>query len=354
MKKSTLIFLTLLIVIFPLITNISLAETNKAPELFLGKTLIADIAEKTSPAVVSIDWERKIKQTVWDPFSDFFKFEPSFKERIIPIKSAGSGFIYNEKGYIITNEHVIHNSKEAKLNITLPDGRKYTAKLIGSDESLDLAVLKINGSNLPTIKLGNSDKIRPGEWVIAIGNPYRFSHTVTFGIISATGRDLEDLRKNNLIQTDAAINPGNSGGPLINLDGEVIGINVAIAAQAQNIGFAIPINAAKEILDVLVSKGKIARGMLGVSIRDLDEQIINYFGLKTKEGVIIVGIDANSPAEKYGLKKYDIIKKVNGQKVTSSEDLQKKISSHKPGETLTIEILREDKTIDKKIVLGEK
>lgn len=350
MKKIIVLLLISILLCLPIS---ALSQHNITGESFLGKNLIADIAEKTSPSVVSIDWERKIKQTYWDPFSDFFQKEPSFKERIVPVRSAGSGFIYDKKGYIITNEHVVHNAKGAKINITLLDGRKFIAKLIGADESLDLAVLKINGTNLPAIKFGNSDLIRPGEWVVAIGNPYRFSHTVTLGIISATGRDLADLGKHNLIQTDAAINPGNSGGPLINLQGEVIGINVAIAAQAQNIGFAIPINAAKEVLDTLVSKGKVLRAWLGVSIRDIDAQIMNYFGLKSSKGVIIAAIYSNSAAHKYGLTKYDIIKKINGEAVKNSEDLKKKISSFKPSKKITVEIERNKRTIVKNIILGE-
>ena len=354
MKKIIyfLIILTLLASVSITIPRIS--QSDIPMESFFGKNLIANIAEKSSPAVVSIDWQRKVKRIYRDPFSDFFQSEPRFKERIIPVRSAGSGFIYDKKGYIITNEHVIHNAKGAKINITLLDGRKFIAKLIGADESLDLAVLKIKGSKLPIIKFGNSDLIRPGEWVVAIGNPYRFSHTVTLGIISATGRDLQDLGKHNLIQTDAAINPGNSGGPLINLKGEVIGINVAVAAKAQNIGFAIPINAAKDILNTLVSKGMVPRGWLGVSIRDIDQQIANYFGLKSTKGAFVVGIYRNSAAHKYGLKRYDIIKKINGKTVKNSDDLRKKILSIKPGKKITCIIERNKKTLQKKIILGKK
>ncbi|MBU1027320.1 MAG: trypsin-like peptidase domain-containing protein [Candidatus Margulisbacteria bacterium] len=208
------------------------------------------MVEEVGEAVVNIDIVKNIRIRT-SPFSNFgFNFIPEFRnfyqERIIPQKGAGSGFIIDNRGYILTNEHVVRGASE--INVTLKDGRKLSAVITGVDESLDLAMIKVEAGDLPVLKLGNSDKIRPGEWVIAIGNPYGFSNTVTAGIISATGRTIENLSKQNLIQTDAPINPGNSGGPLLNLNGEVIGINVAIVAGAQSIGFAIPINAAKEAL----------------------------------------------------------------------------------------------------------
>ena len=222
---------------------------NSTKKIF-GPEHIADIVEEVGEAVVNIDIVKNIRVRT-SPFSNLgFNFIPEFRnfyrERIIPQKGAGSGFIIDNKGYILTNEHVVRGASE--INVTLKDGRKLKGKIVGQDELLDIAIIKVAAKDLPILDLGDSDKIRPGEWVIAIGNPYGFSNTVTAGIISATNRTIENLSKQNLIQTDAPINPGSSGGPLLNLNGEVIGINVAIVAGAQSIGFAIPINAAKEAL----------------------------------------------------------------------------------------------------------
>ena len=238
---------------FAAVSMAQAAGTMNGP---FGTSTIADIVESEGNAVVNIDIVKKV--TLRSPFADFdrdfgffgFEADPQFrdffKERVVPQRGAGSGFIIDKKGYVMTNEHVVRGADEIK--VTLKDGRKFSGKTVSSDPDLDIAVVKLDtkGVQLPTLPLGDSSKIRPGEWVIAIGNPYGFANTVTAGIISATGRSLEDLGKKNLIQIDAAINPGNSGGPLLNLAGEVIGVNVAIVAGAQGIGFAIPINAAKK------------------------------------------------------------------------------------------------------------
>lgn len=245
--------------------SMAAGSAPKTPPGSWGPNTIANIVEEVGDAVVNIDVVKKVR--VSSPFKNFerdfgffgFDFMPEFRDfysdRVIPQKGAGSGFIIDSKGYILTNEHVVRGADEIK--VTLKDGRKLKGKVAGKDASLDLAVIKVDAKDLPTLKLGDSSKIRPGEWVIAIGNPYGFSNTVTAGIVSATGRTLKDLGKKNLIQTDTPINPGNSGGPLLNLNGEVIGINVAIVAGAQSIGFAIPVNAAKEVVDELIKKGKV-------------------------------------------------------------------------------------------------
>ena len=301
-----------------------------------GYNVIADIVEQVGDAVVNIDVEKSIKARVFSPLNNFdrrfFGFDPDpgfkdfFEDQVIPQRGAGSGFIFDKKGHIMTNEHVIKNAD--KIKITLKDGRKFDAKVIGKDSTIDLAILEIKAKNLPVIPLGNSSKIRPGEWAIAIGNPYGFSNTVTAGIISATGRHLSDLGKKNLIQTDTAINPGNSGGPLINLAGEVIGINVAIVAQAQGIGFAIPVNEAKRVKTELIEKGKVVRPWLGVYLRDMDKRLANYLDLPLKEGIAVVEIVKNSPAEKMRLKRYDIIKKVDGKTINqfNSDSVKESIS----------------------------
>lgn len=323
-----------------------------------GPNTIPDIVEKVGDAVVNIDVVKNIR--VSSPFKNFerefgsfgFEFMPGFRDqfrdRIIPQKGAGSGFIIDQKGHILTNAHVVSGADEIK--ITLKDGRKFDGKIIGQDSALDLAILKIEGKKLPSLKLGDSSKIRPGEWVIAIGNPYGFANTVTVGIISATGRSLDNLGKKNLIQTDTPINPGNSGGPLLNLNGEVIGINVAIVSGAQSIGFSIPINSAKEVIDQLIKEGKVIRAWLGVYMKDVDEKLANYLDLPIAEGVVVVEIIKDSPAEKMGLLKYDIIKSINEEKVKSSQEITEKIQKMKPNDRITIKVYREGKN---KILKGK-
>ena len=320
---------------------------------------IADIAEKVGPAVVNIDVTKMRKTHVFNPFQDFdqffgFQLDPEFRQfyedKIVPVKGAGSGFIIDSKGHIVTNEHVVGGAD--KIKVTLKDGRKLDAKLIGADKTLDLAVIKIEAGDLPVVKLGDSSKLRPGEWAIAIGNPYEFSNTVTVGIISGTGRALADIGKSDLIQTDAPINPGNSGGPLINLNGEVIGINVAIAAQAQGIGFAIPINAAKDVLDPLINKGRVERAWMGIYMRDVDDKVAKYLDLPVAEGIMVSDVMKDSPAEKAGLKKGDIIKKMDGTKVTTSQQLSDTVKKMRLGSRVNLEVWREDKNVKITVKLG--
>lgn len=354
LKQLIIIFFLLLTHINPVLAQSALA-TN-----FLGPTTIADMVEKVGPAVVNIDVVRMQKTQVFNPFKDFqgqfgFQMDPEFKhmfeDRIVPIKGAGSGFIINKQGHIITNNHVVESAD--KLKVTLKDGRSFDATIIGKDRTLDIAIIQIQAPDLPTVILGDSNKIRPGEWVVAIGNPYQFANSVTAGIISATERELTDLGKKHLIQTDAAINPGNSGGPLLNLNGEVIGINVAIAAGAEGIGFAIPINEAKEVLSDLIQNGKISRPWLGIYMRDVNEQIANYLGLPLAEGVIITETVKGSPAEKIGLQKMDIIKKIDQDEIKTSSEVSEKIKSKKPNDQIIIEIYRKGKRLTLTGKIGE-
>jgi len=340
-----------------LLSAVALAQLPALPGVN-GHNAIADIVEKVGPAVVNIDTVKMERTRVFNPFKDFdfgfgFDMDPEFKrffeDKIVPIKGAGSGFIIDKEGYIFTNEHVVRGAD--KIKVTLKDGRSFDGKVVGLDSTLDLAVVKISAHDLPTISLGDSGAIRPGEWVIAIGNPYGFSNTVTAGIVSATGRTLGELGKKDLIQTDAAINPGNSGGPLINIRGEVVGINVAIVAQAQGIGFAIPINSAKEVRDDLVSKGKVVRPWVGIYMRDMDEKIAAYLDLPVAEGVVITDVVKDSPGEKAGLKKYDILKEVDGEKIKNSNEIVGKIQKKKIGDNARFLIFRDGKnlTIDVKV-----
>lgn len=366
MKKNK--FLTLSIIIFlsfgivgagkaPRITTT--AETTPTPPI-VGTNIIADIVEEVGGAVVNIDVVKKI--TIRSPFEDFEKefgffslnpeFKEFFKERVIPQKGAGSGFIIDKEGHVLTNEHVVREADEIK--VTLKDGREFAGKIVGSDAALDLAILKISAKNLPVLTLGDSSKIRAGEWVIAIGNPYGFANTVTAGIISATGRHLKDLGKENLIQVDAPINPGNSGGPLLNMKGEAIGISVAIVAGAEGIGFAIPINAAKEVKKELIEKGKIVRAWLGIYYQDVDEKAAAYLELPLAEGVIITEVVKNSPADKMGLKKYDVIREINDQKIKNGEMVREIFQKAKVNDPVTIKVYREGKIKILKGKLGER
>ncbi len=328
-----------------------------------------EAAKKVSPATVYIYTEKVIKTTrdsrnpfsdEDDPFRDFFGdefferfFGPGLRspQREQPLKSLGSGIIVSPEGYIITNNHVVENADLIKIKIN--DTREYEAKLIGADKKSDIAILKIEGKELPYAKLGDSDKLEVGEWIIAIGNPFGLSHTVTSGIISAIGRnnvgisDYEDF-----IQTDCSINPGNSGGPMINLSGHVIGINTAIFSKSggnQGIGFAIPINMVKKIMtDLIENKGKVRRGYLGVSIQTVTDVIAEKYGLeKNKRGVLISQVFDNSPADKGGIKENDIIVEFDGIEITDSNKLRNVVAAVQINKNVSVKLLRDgvEKTV---------
>ena len=320
---------------------------------------IADIAEKNGPAVVNIDTVRMVETQ--NPFLDdpTFRrfFGDQFKEysRTIPQRGTGSGFIINQEGYIITNEHVVHNAD--KIKVTLSDGREFTGEVIGSDATSDMAIVKIKADNLPLVALGDSDKLRVGEIVVAIGNPYGLQQTVTMGVVSAKGRSIpigiEGRAYKDFIQTDAAINPGNSGGPLLNSKGEVVGINTAIIPYAQGIGFAIPINIAKKNIDDLINFGKVIRSWLGVYIQEVTPEIAKQFNQAEAKGVLVGDVVKNSPAEGVGIKTGDIIKKVNNEEVNSPEELQDKIGNIEIGKEANIEIVRNGETISFIVKISE-
>lgn len=292
----------------------------------VGPEAVANIVDATGPAVVKID-TFAVREGV-DPFFNdpFFRqfFGSPFGFRVPPQerRGLGSGFIISEDGYILTNEHVINEA--TKITVTIQGfDQGLPAQVVGADYDLDLAVLKVDaGRPLPVLKFGDSNNIKVGNWVIAIGNPFGLDHTVTVGVISAKSRPVQVENRNykNLLQTDASINPGNSGGPLLNLAGEVIGINTAVA-QAQGIGFAIPVNTAKEVLDELINKGKIVRPWLGVQLQSLNEDLANYLGLKNTQGALVVGVIPGTPAEQAGLRQGDVIVQWDGKKVSHVDDL---------------------------------
>jgi len=265
--------------------------------------------------------------------------------------------IYNQEGYIITNNHVVSNAKSIKVKLF--DGRKIDAVLVGEDPQTDIAVLKIEEKNIVAAEYGDSDKVEVGEWAIAIGNPLGFSHSVTVGIISAKGRsELRERSENayeDFIQTDAAINQGNSGGPLCNIYGKVIGINSMIASSSggsQGLGFTIPINMVKHIVDQLVANGEIKRGFLGVYIKDLDEQLSKHFDYNKLEGAFIESVTFDSPADIGGLKSGDIVLKINEKKIFSSKDLRNIVSMKGPGTKVEMEVFRDGKTKKLSVKIG--
>ncbi len=326
-------------------------ETSKA---------FSEIASSISPSVVNISTTKVVRRDATPFFDDpLFDFFNPFRDFRMPKKwkeqSLGSGVIVSGDGYIITNNHVIEQADE--IRVTLLDKRSFKAKIIGVDSKTDVAIVKIDAKNLPTVQWGDSDKLQVGEFVLAIGNPYGLSHTVTMGIISAVGRanvgiaDYEDF-----IQTDAAINPGNSGGPLVNIKGELIGINTAIFSRSggyQGIGFAVPSNMARLVMEQLEQKGKVTRGWLGVTIQELTPELSQKFGLKTAKGALIGDIAKGSPAEKAGIKREDIILEFNGKKIKDVGHLRNMVAQSKLGEEVTMLILRGEKEYLFKVVIAE-
>ncbi|MEW6105868.1 MAG: trypsin-like peptidase domain-containing protein [Bacillota bacterium] len=334
----------------------SLATVPQTTGPFLGRDSIANVAERVSRAVVNIDTKRTVKVPAF-PFGDFF-FEffgeaPRGSTREMTVPAIGSGFIVRSDGYVLTNNHVIEGAKE--IIVTLADGRKFNGKVMGRDPRYDLAVVKIDATRLPAVELGDSDRIRPGDFAIAIGNPYGLQHTVTAGIISGLARSIDgDPKEPGIyIQTDAAINRGNSGGPLIDIDGRVVGINTAIIPQAQGIGFAIPINVAKNVLDDLIAGKKLVYPWIGVGLQELTSDLADYFGVRDKTGVLIAYVYPDSPAEKAGLREGDVILKLDGKKMETVSQVQNEVRSRKAGDRITLQIWRDKASRYVTVTLGE-
>ncbi|MBC7893854.1 MAG: Do family serine endopeptidase [Cytophagaceae bacterium] len=331
------------------------------------------ISEKVTPAVVSIQAERteqprqrpNVQRRNGAPpgIEDFFQqFGPQQQQQ--PQASSGSGFIVSADGYVLTNNHVVDGMDKIKVQLT--DHREYTAKVIGKDSQTDVAVLKIDATNLPVVPLGDDANVRVGEWVLAIGNPLGLDHTVTAGIVSAKGRGQVDVGVNNdryqitdFIQTDAAINPGNSGGPLVNIRGEVIGINSAIATRTgyyQGYGFAIPVNLARDVMNDLIKNGRVRRAVIGVNIGEVTPTVARTAGLKEIGGAVVGGYTGtDSPARRAGLEEGDVIVKADGKVVDRVGTLQRIIRAHAPGETVELEVMRfgDRKNIKVKLIEAE-
>lgn len=332
-----------------------LEQTSKA---------FTEISKKAMPAVVFIKAQYDDSQetdNTFDYFNDeFFKHffgnpRKGFKNQPpIPQVSQGSGFLISSNGNILTNNHVIKDA--TKIAVIMNDGKEFEAKLIGADPRTDLAIIKIDGKNLPFLTFGNSEKLEIGEWVIAIGNPFALQSSLTVGVLSAKNRqNLRITDYEDFLQTDAAINPGNSGGPLLNIKSEVIGINTAIVSQSggyMGIGFAIPSNIAKHIVDQIIDNGSVKRGYLGVFLQEIDKEMAEAFNLEKSEGVLVSDVIKDSPAEKSGLKQGDIIVEYNGVPIKTLCTFRNDISLLEPGATLALKVLRDGKKENIKVILG--
>ncbi|MEE9172816.1 MAG: DegQ family serine endoprotease [candidate division NC10 bacterium] len=321
--------------------------------------VFVDVAERLKPSVVNISTTQKIRirrhqvepffrGPLEEFFERFFKLPEEFERQ-----SLGSGVIVDAEGYILTNNHVVGQADE--IQVTLVDERTFQAKVVGTDPKTDLAVIRIEeATNLRPAPLGDSDKMRTGDFVIAIGNPFGLSHTVTVGVVSATGRAGVGITAyEDFIQTDASINPGNSGGPLLNIDAEVIGINTAIVATGQGIGFAIPVNLAKDIMGQLIKEGRVTRGWLGVVIQPLTPELARQFGVKPGGGVLIANVVEGGPAEKAGLKSGDVVEAFAGKPVTDVRQLQRLVAKVRPGKEVAVNVRREGRQLALNVTVGQ-
>lgn len=347
-------FFVLLVLVVPFLPT---ADTAFAQDPFSGNP-VAKIARELSPAVVNIDVETMVTRSVHpfanDPFfRQFFGEEQRRFSRTVPMKGRGSGFIVSKDGHIITNNHVIDGAD--KITVTFSDGRTFEAKVLGKDPTFDLAVIKIDGNDLPVLELGDSEATEVGEWVVAIGNPFGLEHTVTVGVVSAKNRSIHagNVNFDGFLQTDAAINPGNSGGPLLNLEGKVVGINTAIVPFAQGIGFAVPVNMAKQVMDDLIEFGRVKRGWLGVYIQPLTKEFAEAYGVKEENGAVVSDVLRDSPAEKAGLQRGDVILEVDGSGVKNHQEFVMKIRQKLAGDKVTLTVIRQKKNIKVDVPLGE-
>ena len=368
MKKYFLTSFLILFLNFPIINgfdfNSAYALSGKVNPV--GTNLIVEIAKKQNPAVVFVTSKTKFQPAKGNtppnrnPFGQFGPYgRPGHPQPPAPGGGSGTGFIIDKEGYILTNHHVVDNADVIK--ITLDNEKEFEAELIGSDSKTDIALLKIvkqtgDNTEFPYLALGNSSDVEVGEWVVAIGNPFGLDHTVTTGVVSAKARNIGAGPYDEYIQTDASINPGNSGGPLLNMSGDVIGINTAIFSRTGGnvgIGFTIPIKMASDILDELKKDGKVTRGWLGVMIQKITPELAETFKLSDSHGALINDVVPNGPAARGGLKRGDVIVKFNGKEIVSVQNLPKQVAAVDPGKSVKVEIVRDgnkkslDVTLDK-------
>src|SRR5689334_11161528 len=327
-----------------------------------------ELYERQGPAVVSVDVTQKAKRQRFpdisedDPFYEFFRRFGQIprngpgggQQREFETQSTGSGFIISPDGYIVTNAHVVDDASE--VTVRLSDKREFVAKVIGSDSRTDVSLLKIDAKDLPRVAIGDPDKLKVGEWVVAIGKPFGLENTMTAGIVSAKGRDLPQENLVPFIQTDVAINPGNSGGPLFNMKGEVVGINSLIYSRTggyMGLAFAVPIDVAMNAVNQLKEKGRVTRGRIGVQIQELTKEAADAFGLKQANGALVNGVEKDGPAAKAGLESGDIIVKVDGREVRNSNDLPRIITAIRPGSKVTLTVWRKGASKDFAVTVAE-
>jgi serine protease Do/serine protease DegQ len=320
------------------------------------------VADRVTPAVVNVsavpdrsappsggEGDERFREFFGDElYERYFRRRPREDGR-----ASGSGVIVDAKGYILTNNHVIENARD--ITVRLSDSRKFSATLVGRDPKTDLAVLKVDApAPLPVAELADSDRLRVGQWAIAIGNPFGLDRTVTVGIISATARNRVGVTTyENFIQTDASINPGNSGGPLLNIDGKVIGINTAIVATGQGIGFSIPINEARAVMGQLIAKGRVVRGWLGVVIQDVTDELAGTFGVREREGVLVADVMKGGPADAGGVRPGDVVVEFGGSRIREVPDLQRRVAGIAPGQAAKLTVVRDNKPVPLTVTVGE-
>ena len=345
--------------------DVQLASATTPTDGSRPSVSFADLVERLKPTVVNISTTKTIRSGMRSPFGgspfdryfgsdDFFdRFFGDTPRREFKQRSLGSGFIISADGYIFTNNHVIERAD--KILVKLSDGREYKADVIGRDAKTDMALIKIKpGNSLPVVEIGDSEKLRVGEWVVAIGNPFGLEQTVTAGIVSAKGRVIGAGPYDNFIQTDASINPGNSGGPLFNMEGKVIGVNTAIVAQGQGIGFAIPISMAKNILPDLKSKGKVTRGWMGISVQEVTEDIAKNLKLGQRNGALISEVFKGDPADQAGLRPGDVILEVNGKNINDTHQLLILIASFHVGDKVNVKVSRDGQEKTFQVTVAER
>ena len=323
-----------------------------------------DLVEKQGPAVVNISTTQSVRNPLApqvpqlqedDPFYEFFRrFIPNPGPREFQSQSLGSGFFISNDGYILTNAHVVETAEE--ITVKLNDKREFKAKVIGSDRRTDVALIKIDGSGLPAVRFGDPNRLKVGEWVVAIGSPFGFENTVTAGIVSAKGRSLPQENFVPFIQTDVAVNPGNSGGPLFNMRGEVVGINSQIYSRTggfMGLSFAIPIDVANDIAQQLRTAGKVTRGRIGVVIQPITKELAESFGLPRPAGALVNSVEKGGPAEKAGIESGDVILRFDGKAVSSSEDLPRIVGATRPGNKVTVQLWRNKAAREVQVVVAE-
>lgn len=321
-----------------------------------------NLVKQQGPAVVNISTVRVINNhrglpqlREGDPLFEFFRrFGPPRESQGVPASGLGSGFIISEDGYILTNAHVVEGARQVSVKLT--NKREFNAKVIGADPYTDVALLKIDAKDLPTVKIGDANNIEPGEWVAAIGSPFGFENSVTVGVVSAKGRFLPNESYVPFIQTDVAVNPGNSGGPLFSTRGEVIGINAQIYSQTggfMGISFAIPMDVAITIADQLRATGKVTRGRIGVQLQELTFELASSFGMKEPRGALVAGVQQGGPAHRAGIEPGDILVSLNGQPIENSAELARLVAGTKPGDTINVDIWRKGKIVPMQIKVEE-